>query len=122
MARVLIVDDDELVREALVSVVASAGHEVDEAANGFHAIACYRARRADIVVMDLIMPEMEGIETIRALRHQDPEARIIAISGGDPKAGHDYLKFAANLGADATLAKPFRAVQLLDCIESLRSC
>lgn len=119
MARVLIVDDDPLVRETIVLMAARANHDVVEAENGAVALQRYRSAPADVVVMDVLMPVMEGIETIRALRERDPAVKIIAISGSRRHDASRYLKYARDLGADAVLAKPFQARELLDCIAGL---
>lgn len=121
MTRVLVVDDDPLVREAIVLMASRAGHDVVEAENGAVALKHHTSKPADVIVMDVVMPVMEGLETIRALRQNDPDVKIIAISGGTPAPGSNYLKYASNLGAHAILSKPFRRSELLDCIETLVS-
>ena len=119
MTRVLVVDDDPLVREAIVAMTTRAGHEVTEAENGAVALRNHEQTPADVIVLDVVMPVMEGIETIRALRKCDPNVKIIAISGGAPSGGSTYLKYASNLGAHAVLSKPFRNSELLACIDAL---
>lgn len=121
MTRVLVVDDDPLVREAIVAMTIRAGHDVTEAENGAVALRNHEATPADVIVLDVVMPVMEGIETIRALRKIDPNVKIIAISGGAPSGSSTYLKYASNLGAHAVLSKPFRNSELLACIDSLLS-
>ena len=107
MAQILVIEDDELHRSLLVSVLAGAGHAVTEAADGKRGLEAAKLNIPDLVVTDLVMPEKEGIETIMELRRQFPEIGIIAMSG----AGHasTYLELASKLGAQATLAKPFPA-------------
>ncbi len=109
-ASILIVDDEAAVRSFLRSVLEQEGYEVVEAIDGKRGLQQASARRFDLVVTDLIMPEQEGIETIQALRREMPGIGIIAISGN---IGGPYLKIAASLGADAALAKPIRADLLL---------
>lgn len=94
-------------------------HEVVEAANGKEAFAIFRARRPDLVITDLIMPEMEGFETIRAMRKVAPEMKIIAISGGAPIGSQDILVLARELGADEALAKPIDRQKFLSSISRL---
>ena len=77
------------------------------------------SRTADVVITDIFMPEKEGIETILAIRHEFPEARIIAISGGGEGSRFSYLCYARQLGATRTLAKPFSPSQLLGVIEEM---
>ncbi len=119
MTRVLVVDDDPLVREAIALMASRAGHDVVEAENGAVALRHHESAPADVIVLDVLMPVMEGIETIRALRKNDPDVKIIAISGGAPSGGSAYLKYASNLGAHAVLSKPFRNAELLECIDTL---
>jgi CheY-like chemotaxis protein len=112
-ASILIVDDEAAVRSYLRSVLEQHGYEVVEAVDGKQGFQEASARRFDLVITDLVMPEQEGIETIQALRKKMPRIGIIAISGN---IGGPYLKIAASLGADAALAKPVRADLLLTTI------
>jgi CheY-like chemotaxis protein len=82
------------------------------ATNGNEAIAKFRARQADLVLMDLVMPDKEGIETIRELCAEFPNIKIIAISGGGRIGPNDYLALAKHLGASHTFTKPFDLVDL----------
>jgi CheY-like chemotaxis protein len=86
------------------------GNEVIEAADGKQALEEALARQVDLVITDLVMPEQEGIETVRALRQDMPGVGIIAISGA---FDGQFLKTAQMLGADAVLAKPVSAELLL---------
>ena len=119
MTRVLVIDDDKDLRRALCEVLSRAGYEAIEAADGRVGLACYREHPADVVITDIFMPEKEGIETILAIRHEFPEARIIAISGGGEGSRFSYLCYARQLGATRTLAKPFSPPQLLGVIEEM---
>ena len=119
MVKVLVVDDEELVRLTLRQMLESEGHDVLEARNGREAVAIQNKTPADIVLTDIIMPEQEGIETIIQLRRQAPNLRIIAISGGGRMKNLDFLRVAANVGADATLTKPFTTDEL---VEVIRGC
>ena len=117
MARILIVDDDPGVRELLKNALMWEGHEVAEAPNGNLGIASYRAQGADVVITDLLMPEKEGMEMIRELQKEDPNVKVIAISGGGIK-GTDYLPLAKDLGAVATFQKPFRMQEIIEAVEN----
>lgn len=113
MARVLLIDDDAEAREVTRLILQSAGHAVRELPNGRKAESTARSWPADVVVTDLVMPEREGIETIRALQETMPELPIIAISGGGRYAsGEEYLKHAKLFGAVTTLTKPIHAADL----------
>jgi CheY-like chemotaxis protein len=116
MARILITDDEHAVRDMLRTALEREGHEVELAENGVEAIAKYRASPADLVLMDLVMPEKEGLETIRELKREFPDVRIIAISGGGRMGPGDYLSLAKHLGAMRVFAKPFDINELREAI------
>src|SRR3546814_7274085 len=78
--RVLLIDDDELVRATISNCLISAGYEVAEAPDGKLGLAAFKAGRCDLVIVDILMPEKEGIETIREMRQLDAALPIIAIS------------------------------------------
>ena len=116
MPRILLVDDDELLREALHQILVRAGYDVHDASNGKVAVREYRRQRCDVVIMDIVMPDEEGLGTIKDLRRVDPNVKIIAISGGGLGKAGDYLGIAKMLGAMRTLAKPFVPEALLAMI------
>ena len=117
MARVLVVEDDPHVRLLLRRLLEQAGHEVAEAGDGDEALSHYRQSLEDVVVMDLVLPCKEGLETIRCLKREFPEAKIIAISGGGrTRQPTSYLKLAEQFGAARSLPKPFGAAELLDAV------
>jgi DNA-binding NtrC family response regulator len=118
MAHLLIIDDDDLLREALATVLISAGHTVTQAADGRKALALFRAEPADLIVSDLVMPDREGLEIISQLHREDPALPIIAMSGGATRS-QLYLAMAAKLGASRTLSKPFTPATLLRVIDEL---
>ena len=120
MTRILVIDDEESFREMVRQMLEQAGYEVLEATDGKDGLNVYQAERPDLVITDLIMPEQEGIETIIGLRRENPDARIIAMSGGGRITAADFLGIARKFGARHILAKPFRRDQLLEAIrESL---
>jgi len=119
MARVLLVDDDEMVRYALAKALRRAGHEVREAASGAGVLEQLRSDAIDILVTDLVMPDEEGIGLIRELRAAGEGLPIIAISGGGRVSGEQYLRMASRLGASATLSKPFDHRELIELIDRL---
>mgnify|MGYP001809873923 CR=1 FL=1 len=117
MARILVVDDEDLVRLTLRQMHEAGGHDdVGEATNGKQGVALEAENSVDLVVTDIIMPEQEGIETIVQLRRKNPLLKIIAISGGGRMKNMDFLKIAANVGADATLTKPFSTQELTEVV------
>jgi hypothetical protein len=108
--RILVVDDEAGVRSFLREVLQAQGHEAIEAANGKEALQVAGAQRVDLVIMDIVMPEQEGIETIRELRRMDAHIPIIAISGA---FGGQFLKVAKLVGAHAVMDKPISPEMLL---------
>jgi CheY-like chemotaxis protein len=119
MARILIVDDDEQIRTLTTAVLQRAGFETATALEGGEALRAYQEQPADVVLCDLYMPGKDGIETIRDLRQQFPEVKIVAMSGGGTMSGGSALRFARNLGARELLPKPFNAEDLLLVVQRL---
>jgi DNA-binding response OmpR family regulator len=113
MPTILLVDDDDLLRDALHQTLVRAGYDVEDASDGAAALRAYRKRPRDVVITDIVMPGKEGLETIRALRAQDLDVRIIAISGGGVGRADDYLNVAQKLGATRILAKPFSGAEIV---------
>jgi CheY-like chemotaxis protein len=118
MTRILLIDDDPLLRVTLAAALSAAGHVVVEAENGVEGVAEARRHRPDLVVVDIIMPEQDGIETLVRLRTSDPDLPVLAIGGGRARAA-DFLSLATSFGATATLAKPC-APEVL--VEAVRRC
>jgi DNA-binding response OmpR family regulator len=119
VATILVIDDDTQMRRMMKRVLVQAGHTVHEAANGRLGIEAFRAHRPAVVVTDILMPEQEGIETIRTIRRGAEGTGIIAVSGGGYSHNMLFLDMARQLGADLALAKPFRAAELLDAVTKL---
>jgi len=118
-ARILIMDDDAQIREMLRQLLERAGYEVAEAPDGRQGIRLYRQAPADLVITDIIMPEKEGLETIRELLRDFPDVKILAISGGGRVLADEYLRLAKQFGAERTLAKPFDQKELLEAVHEL---
>lgn len=119
MTKILVIDDDTAMRKMVRRTLADAGHEVIEAADGIEGIKSFRAETPAIVVTDIIMPEQEGIATIREMRAIRSDVVIIAMSGGGAGPGELYLDIAKVFGADAVLPKPFRPAELVALVEKL---
>jgi len=108
MAKVLVVEDSAAVRLAVTEVIEQAGHAVVEAENGRVAIGLLEADSFDLIVTDVLMPEADGVEVIKAARAKRPGTRVLAMSGGAPNLPAGYaLKMAEMFAADAVLYKPF---------------
>ena len=110
---VLFVDDEQPIRDLFERALVAAGIAFDGAADGNKALVKLGQRRYDALVIDIIMPDREGVETIMEVRKQWPETFIIAISGGGRIGPADFLQLAEMVGADRTLTKPFTPTQLL---------
>lgn len=113
MQTILIIEDDAQVRKLLMRILDSAGYNVLEAVDGKEGVKLFNQNPADLVVTDLVMPEQEGLETIRLLRKRVSNVKIIAISGGGRIGPEDYLLMAKGLGARQTLKKPINREDLL---------
>ena len=116
---ILVIDDDDQFRGMLRETLEHAGYKVADAANGKEGIRLYREKPADLVITDPIMPEKEGIETIKELKRDFPEVKIIAISGGGRGAPEDYLHMAKKLGAQYAFAKPVEREDLLEAVKEI---
>jgi DNA-binding response OmpR family regulator len=120
MKIILVIDDDQDVRSCIRNILEHSGYSVLEAENGKVGIDICRHNPVDLVIVDLFMPEKEGIETIIELRKEYADLKILAISGGIPGYGPDhFLHISQKLGADGTLDKPFNMQQLLSKVENL---
>ena len=115
MARILVIDDEEMVRQTYRLTLELSGYEVTEATNGVDGVDKYRDDPADLVITDIKMEPKNGLEVIRELRADLPEVRIIAITGFDPPA----LDTAMDLGAGRVFTKPLKMDELLTAIEEL---
>lgn len=114
MASVLIIDDDELMRAFLVESFENAGHDVRAAGNGQIGLDAYAESKADLVITDLFMPEMDGVEVVRSLIKLDPDVKIIAMSGGDTAGGRkDVLEVLEDFGVKKTFSKPFKVQEVM---------
>lgn len=121
MTKVLLVDDDELVRYALRSAFEIADIDVVEAPNGSVIRDQKLLQDVDVVITDIFMPEVEGIELITILKSMSPEIPIVAMSGGGRLNSTDYLMTAEDLGAAAVFEKPLDEVKLVDKVRELTS-
>jgi len=119
MAHILIIDDESQIRLMLRKLLESKGYTVSEASNGAEGIKQYHEHPVDLILTDLIMPEKEGLETIMHLKKENPNIKIIAMSGGGKMTPGEYLPLAEKFGAIQTFEKPIRREELLNAIENL---
>ncbi|CCE12087.1 response regulator receiver (CheY-like protein) [Bradyrhizobium sp. STM 3843] len=117
MAKILVVDDDPVIQLTIRRVLEQAGHAVVVAQDGQKAFSKFRAENFDLLVLDIFMPGMDGLETMRLILKQRPDVPIIMTSGRPQTPGSipepDYLTMAMKLGAVSALPKPFKPATLL---------
>ena len=119
VSRILVVDDEEVIRDTLRTIFTRAGHEVARAPDGEVGLRYYGENPADAVFIDMVMPVMGGLEFIRQCRKVFPDARIVAMSGTRRYAARDPLAMARQLGAAQILRKPFTADQVLSVLDEV---
>ncbi len=116
VARILVIDDDQPMREVMAAILTRSGHTVVCATNGREGKRCYSEQTPDLIITDIIMPEVDGLEFLRQMRFTRPAIPIIAVCGNPTQSG--FLQMAKILGARDTLLKPFGAEQLLDAVNA----
>jgi CheY-like chemotaxis protein len=117
--KILVIDDEPLARYTLAKILSGDGYDVVVAEDGESGLAAVLEHDPDAIITDLIMPKKEGIETIFGIRRERPGIPIIAISGGGRYVNSDLLPLAQSVGADAVIAKPFEAKDLLEPLRRL---
>ena len=119
--RVLIADDDADTRQTMRLLLERAGYSVRLASDGAMALEMQREAPADVLITDLFMPELDGLEAIERFRDEFPGVKIVAMSGGGLRVrGETYLSTAAIAGAEVLLRKPFEIEALLGVLKELR--
>jgi two-component system, chemotaxis family, chemotaxis protein CheY len=116
--RVLVADDDPNIRAMLSKMLTMAGYEVILASNGSEATQLWWERGADLVILDLFMPERDGLEALLELRGRNSSVPIIVMSAGSAGGKMDLLTDAKLLGATMTIAKPFKAADVMHLVDS----
>ncbi len=119
MKKILVVDDDDLIRDLLYEILEDQGYKVFEAENGNRALQLLKTETFDLIITDIIMPDKEGIETIIEIKKKVPQAKIIAMSGGGQLDANSYLSIAKKLGVQHTISKPFDPKALMQIIKEL---
>lgn len=118
--KVLVIDDDTIIRRALCAGLAKLGYPTAEAPTAEAGMAEFRKEQPAIVITDVVMPEKNGLQLITEIRAINPKVKIIAISGGGKGPQGEFLDYAAELGAAATLAKPFELADIKAVLEKVR--
>jgi CheY-like chemotaxis protein len=119
LPNILIVDDDPQIRKVFRRILEAEDYEVAEAADGKEGASKFRDWPPDLVLMDIFMPEQEGLETIRELRWDFPDVKIIAISGGGKSGRMEPLDAAQKFGAALALRKPISREDLLASVKKV---
>ena len=115
---ILIMDDDVAVSRTISLILTNAGYQVATVTSGRKGLELLTSGNFDLVLTDIIMPELDGIEAIRKIRADHPGLRIIAMSGGGQIDKADFLYMAEALGADRVIDKPIRSERLLELVSS----
>lgn len=115
MATILVIDDEASIRTLLRGVLEQAGHRVVEAHDGREALSLYHKNRPDLVIMDLLMPEVDGLEATLQLSREYVDTKIIAMTGA--QGDRNFLDVAQLFGACRAFEKPFDLQQLLHAVQ-----
>jgi len=122
MARILVADDEVDLVRIVEQTLVRAGHTVLTASDGVEVLQCLSLGNIDLLVIDMVMPNMNGLEAIKEIQKKYPKVKIVAISGGGPSGGPDnYLAVAKKLGASHCLFKPFMLSELTSIVNDLLS-
>jgi len=122
VAKILVVDDDRAVQTIIRLLLERAGHQVTLAGNGVAGLAAFERDSFDLLFLDIFMPGMDGLETMRLLHQRQPELPIVVISGrplpSEINTEPDFLSMATKLGAIRSLPKPFKPMALMTTVEA----
>jgi len=118
--KILLIEDDRIERKMIRRWLEGSGWRVFEASDGNEGLAQCRRHRPDLVITDIVMPDKEGIELIIDIRFNDPDIKLIAISGAGNRPG-EYLPIAKAVGAQRTFLKPIDRAELIDAVQALHS-
>lgn len=119
MFNILIIDDEPNILLMLKKLLERNGYETELAINGVEGIEMFKKSKHDLVITDIIMPEKEGLETIREMKRIKSDLKIIAMSGGGKVSAESYLKIAKIFGASKLIAKPFTIKEMLLAVQEL---
>lgn len=106
MPHILLIDDDETIQLLFHQFLTSEGYEVTQAMNGVEGMQCISEKVPDLIITDIMMPEMDGLEILQAVRKTHPDLPVIAISGGMRSAPINFLPHAKVFGACNVFEKP----------------
>ncbi len=116
---ILIIEDDSGIRKAINTLLSRKGYTVIEASHGREGLSILQDFGVDLVITDIFMPNLDGLEVIRSIRKENENLKVIAISGGGQMHLTESLKWAEAFGADKTLTKPIKHTELLEIVSEL---
>lgn len=116
MARILVIDDSEFVRQFLADCLGDAGHEVELAEDGRAGLAAFRAKAPDCILLDVLMPDIDGIEVLRQIRAESESIPVMLMTGDDPGWAR---RTCEEYGANGFLSKAFYADKVVESVEEL---
>ena len=119
MAEILVVDDEHLTRNIIRRILERAGHTVIEAEDGAACLEQIRQIPPDLVIIDVFMPKMDGLEAVTAIREQWPQIRIIGITGGGVRREMMFLDAIEDCGAHRVMTKPVNANDLTQMVDDV---
>ncbi|MFC1583927.1 response regulator [Fibrobacterota bacterium] len=120
MTRILVIDDNRDIRDSLREILECKGYEVTTAIDGNEGYRMFQKERVDLIIMDIVMPGKDGLETIWDMRKEVPDVKIIAISGGIRSGKGDlYLELSRKMGVKYSMEKPLDIDKLLSFVEEL---
>lgn len=118
-ARILVVDDDALVRDIVAAILRQGGHEVSFAEDGRRGVEKFRRKPYDLVIIDMVMPGMDGLHALMEMKPRERGIPVIAMSASESTTGVDTLRLARRLGVAHTMGKDFEPGELLRIVASL---
>lgn len=114
--RVCVIDDDDLIRDHVTALLEPNGFEVFAASNAKTGLAIIADNEPDVVLVDIIMPDKDGVEVIAEIRRRWPDLRVVAMSAGGQVGPSLYLQIAQTMGAHACLTKPLTLTALTEAL------
>lgn len=119
MANILLIEDEQQIQDLLREILEQKGHKIIGCQNGADGIRLYKESSFDLVIMDVLLPDKDGFETLNELKQYDDDVNVLAISGGFAPGTVNILHIAQRLGAKETLAKPFDLTDFLTIVDKL---
>lgn len=121
MAKILIIDDEKVMRDFITKTLTPLGYSIDSVGDGWTGMQIFRRKRHDLIITDIFMPGIEGLDVIDEISSTYPGVKTIAISGGGKFEMEYTLELAKEIGADTYMAKPFSAQELIFAVNELFS-